>query len=419
MPAKNSRLSGFHKMEMDERIELILENTELEEEDVEKLVERGLSNEEADRMIENVVGTLELPVGIATNFKINDEDYLVPMVIEESSVVAAASYAAKLARESGGFYATTTEPVMISQIQVTGLSDPYNAKMKVLEHKEEIMELADEQDPVLVEHGGGVRDVRCRVLDSNYGPYLIVHLLVDCRDAMGANAVNTMAEAVAPKIEEITGGSVYLRILSNLADHRLARARAVFDKDVIGEDTVEGVLNAYEFARVDPYRCATHNKGVMNGITAVVSATGNDTRAVEAGCHSYASVGGYGSLTTWEKNENGDLVGTIEVPVPVGLIGGATSSHPVVQSNLKILDLDNAQELGEVMAAVGLAQNFGALRALASEGIQKGHMKLHAKNVAVQAGAEGDLVDKVAEKMVAEGKVRADRAKELLEEMEG
>ena len=418
MPVENSRLSGFHKKNYEERVEEIAEVVGLDEEDIANLVGEGLSDTEADRMIENVVGTFELPVGIATNFKINGQDYLVPMVIEESSVVAAASKAAKQARESGGFFAETTEPVMISQIQVTGLSDPFNAKMKVLENKDEIIELANDQDPVLVEHGGGVRDIRCRVLDSRYGPYLIVHLLVDCRDAMGANAVNTMAEAVAPLIEDITGGSVYLRILSNLAKHRLARARVVYDKDVIGEKAVEGVLQAYEFARVDPFRCATHNKGVMNGITAVVSATGNDTRAVEAGAHSYAAKdGSYKPLTTWEKNEDGDLVGSIEIPVPVGLIGGATSSHPVAQTNLKILGVDTAQELGKVMASVGLAQNFAALRALAMEGIQKGHMKLHAQNVAVAAGADEDIVKKVAERMVKEGKVRQDRAEEIIKEI--
>ncbi|MBS3816568.1 MAG: hydroxymethylglutaryl-CoA reductase, degradative [Candidatus Thermoplasmatota archaeon] len=419
MSDEKSRLSGFHKKDLDERLELVKENSSVDEEQLEKLMGEGLSNDEADRMIENVVGTYELPVGVATNFKVNGEDVLVPMVIEESSVVAAASFAAKLARENGGFQASSTEPVMISQIQVTGLSNAHAAKMKVLEKKEELCELADEQDPVLVEHGGGVEDIRCRVLESRFGPYLVVHLLVNCQDAMGANAVNTMAEAVAPRVEEITGGDVYLRILSNLAEHRLARARAVWKKEEIGEDTVEGVLQAYEFARVDPYRCATHNKGVMNGVTAVVSATGNDTRAVEAGAHSYAaSGGGYSPLTTWERTEDGDLAGTIEIPVPVGTIGGATSSHPGAKANLKIMGVEDSQELGEIIASVGLAQNFGALRALASEGIQKGHMKLHAKNVAVQAGVGEESVDEVAQKMVDEGSIRVDRAKEIAEDLE-
>ena len=417
MSVKNSRLSGFHKKDLKERVEEIAELVGLDEEEVSSLVEDGLGLESADRMIENVVGKFELPVGVATNFLVNGRDYLVPMVIEESSVVAAASKAAKLARKTGGFFSSTTEPLMISQIQVTGVSDPWNSKMKVLEKKDEIMELADEQDPVLVEHGGGCRDVRCRVVDSRYGSYLVVHLLVDCQDAMGANAVNTMAEAVAPLVEEVTGGKVYLRILSNLAKHRLARVRVKYSKDDISEEAVEGVLQAYEFARVDPFRCATHNKGVMNGVTAVVSATGNDTRAVEAGAHSYAAMDGYSPLTTWEKNDDGDLVGSIEIPVPVGLIGGATSSHDVAKVNLKILGVESAQELGEVMASVGLAQNFAALRALSTEGIQKGHMKLHAQNVAIAAGAGEGVVEEVAAKMVDEGKVRADRAREIIKEL--
>jgi len=415
MSEETSRLEGFHKKELEERVKLVKENSSADE-SLDHLVGKGLSNQKADQMIENVVGTYELPVGIATNFRINDEDLLIPMVIEESSVVAAASYGAKLARGTGGFHANTTEPVMISQIQVTGLSDANAAKVKVLEKKDELIDIAEEQDPVLVEHGGGVEDIRCRVLKSRFGDYLVVHLLVNCQDAMGANAVNTMAEAVAPHVEELTGGDVYLRILSNLADQRLARARAVWDKEEIGKDTVEGVIQAYEFARVDPYRCATHNKGVMNGVTAVVMATGNDTRAVEAGAHSYAASGGvYSPLTVWEKTKDGDLAGSIEIPVPVGIVGGATSSHPGAQANLEILGVESAQELGEVLASVGLAQNFAALRALASEGIQKGHMRLHAKNVAVQAGAEEDEVERVAEKMIEEGKVRADRAEEILE----
>ncbi|MFW6064293.1 MAG: hydroxymethylglutaryl-CoA reductase, degradative [Candidatus Natronoplasma sp.] len=417
MAKKTSRLEGFHKKELEERVELVKKNSGADK-SLDHLVGEGLSNQKADQMIENVVGTYELPVGIATNFKINNEDFLVPMVIEESSVVAAASYGAKLARNSGGFFAKATEPVMISQIQVTGLSDAYSAKLKVLEKKDELMKIAEEQDPVLVKHGGGVEDVRCRVLKSRFGDYLVVHLLVNCQDAMGANAVNTMAEAVAPRVEELTGGNVYLRILSNLADQRLARARAVWDKEEIGRDTVEGVIQAYEFARIDPYRCATHNKGVMNGVTAVVMATGNDTRAVEAGAHSYAaSGGGYSPLTVWEKTEDGDLAGSIEIPVPVGVIGGATSSHPGAKANLEILGVESSKELGEVMASVGLAQNFAALRALASEGIQKGHMRLHAKNVAVQAGAEGDEVEKVAERMIEKGKIRADMAEKILEEL--
>ncbi len=418
MPIENSRISGFHKLSMDQRIEKIQHLCGLSDNEIRVLYERGLSKKDADRMIENVVGTFELPIGIAANFRINDKDYLIPMVIEESSVVAAASYAAKLARDTGGFYSTTTDPVMISQIQITGLSSPHEAKLKIIEQKERLLKMANEEDPVLVKFGGGARDLRCRVLDSSFGPYLIVHLLVDCRDAMGANAVNSMAEALAPELESITGGRVYLRILSNLADNRLARSRVEYSKEVLGEETIQGVLQAYEFARVDPYRCATHNKGIMNGVTAVVNATGNDSRAVEAGAHSFATMGGgYSPLTKWERNAEGDLVGSIEIPVAVGTVGGVTSIHPVAKTLMKILGVESARELGEIIAAVGLAQNFAALRALATEGIQRGHMKLHAKNVAVAAGAPEELVDKIAEKMIKEGKIKADRASELVKEL--
>ncbi len=420
MSVKNSRLSGFHRKELEERLEIIRSECDLSDEEISSLLKKGLSNQDADMMIENVVGTYELPVGIATNFMINGEDYLIPMVIEESSVVAAASYAAKLAREGGGFSASTTEPVMIGQIQITGLSNPHGARVELLEHTSELIELANEQDPVLVEHGGGVVGLEGRVLESSFGPYLIVHLLVDCRDAMGANAVNTMVEALAPRIEDITGGRSYLRILSNMADRRLARARVAFSSDTLGEETIEGIIQAYEFARVDPYRCATHNKGIMNGVTAVVTATGNDTRAVEAGAHSYAATGGgYAPLTRWERDSKGDLVGSIEIPVAVGTIGGATSLHPVAKTALNILGVESSSELGMVLASVGLAQNFAALRALASEGIQKGHMKLHAKNMAVSAGASGDLIEKVADKMISDGKIRVDYAKDLIKKMNG
>ncbi len=402
-------------MSFEDRLEKVSTLCNLSEDDKAVLSERGLSNKMADRMIENVIGTYELPVGIAMNFRINEKDYIVPMVIEESSVVAAASYAAKLSRPMGGFYANSTEPIMISQIQITGLSDPYNASVKIIEKRDELLNLANEQDPILVKHGGGAIDMKCRVLESRYGPYLIVHLLVDCRDAMGANAVNTMAEALAPKLESITGGRVYLRILSNLAQHRLARARVVFSRDTLGDETIEGVLQAYEFARVDPYRCATHNKGIMNGVISVVNATGNDSRAIESGAHSFATIGGgYAPLTRWEKTADGDLAGSIEIPMAVGIIGGVTSTHPVSKVCMKILDVNSAKELQEVIACVGLAQNFAALRALATEGIQKGHMKLHAQNIAIAAGAPEEMVDKVAEEMIKEGKIRADRAKELI-----
>lgn len=417
---KSSKISGFYKLSPKERLEIVKNFSQLSEEEVEALAKTGsLDMEQADRMIENVVGTFELPVGIAVNFQINGKDYLIPMAIEEPSVVAAASNAAKMARPKGGFLTSHTGPIMIGQIQLTNVKDPYGAKMAILAKKEEILKIANDQDPVLVKFGGGARDIEVRVVNTVKGPMVVNHLLVDCRDAMGANAVNTMAEAVAPFIEEITGGRVYLRIISNLASYRLARAKAVFDKEALGgDDVVDGVIEAYAFAAADPYRCATHNKGIMNGITAVVRATGNDTRAVEAGAHSYASVSGhYSPLTVWEKNANGDLVGTIEIPTAVGLIGGATKVHPTAKAAVKILGVKTAQELGEIMAAVGLAQNLGALRALATEGIQKGHMALHARNIAIMAGASRDIVDEVVKRLVERGKIRMDIAKEIIDEI--
>ncbi len=415
---KTSKISGFYKKSVEERLNIVKEFAELSDEEADFLLKGHLDIELADRMIENVVGMTEVPMGIATNFLINGKDYLIPMAIEEPSVVAAASHAAKLAREGGGFYTSSTEPIMISQIQVVGLKNPHFAKMQVLEHKDELMRIANEQDPVLVKVGGGCRDITARVIDSKMGPMLVVHLHVDVRDAMGANAVNTMAEALAPYIEDITGGKVYLRILSNLAIYRLARARAVWKKDVIGEETVEGILYAYEFARVDPFRAATHNKGIMNGIDAVLIATSNDWRAVEAGAHAYAAMTGqYTSMSHYEKDAEGNLVGSIEIPLAVGTIGGATSTHPKAKIARKILRVQNAREFSEILAAVGLAQNFAALRALATEGIQRGHMSLHARNIAVMAGAKGEEIDIVAEKLVEERKVRVDRAREILEEI--
>ncbi len=410
-----SDIQGFYKLPFEERVKIVKEFAGLTDNDVEILMGRGLNLDQAQRMIENVVGTLELPFGVAVNFLINGKDYLIPMVIEEPSVVAAASNAAKLARSGGGFHTSSTDPLMIGQIQLVNVENPFSARLQILEKKKEILEIANQQDPVLVKFGGGCKDLDVRVLDNGM---VITHLLVDCRDAMGANAVNTMAEAVAPFIEELTKGRVYLRIISNLAAHRLARARVKFSKEAIGEETVDGIIEAYEFAKTDPFRAATHNKGIMNGITAVVLATGNDTRAVEAGAHAYASMTGrYTSLTHWGKDEKGNLIGTIEIPMAVGLVGGATKSHPVAQVAVRILGVKTAAELGEVMAAVGLAQNFAALRALATEGIQRGHMKLHAKNIAQMAGATGDSIEKVAQQLIKEGKIRVDRAEEILREM--
>jgi hydroxymethylglutaryl-CoA reductase len=418
--ARNSRIEGFYKLPMAERLRIVKEFGGLS--DDEALALSGLASLDptiSDKMVENAVGSFGLPLGVAVNFLINDKDYLIPMAIEEPSVIAAASNAAKMAREKGGFWTSSTPPVMIGQVQLTGIKDPSRAKHIILERRHDIIELANKQDPMLIKAGGGARDIDVRIVNTMRGPNVIVHLLVDVRDAMGANAVNTMAEAVAPLLESIAGGKVYLRILSNLATHRLARARAVWGKDAIGgEEVVDGVMEAYYFAEADPFRCATHNKGVMNGIDAVILATGNDTRAIEAGAHSYASrSGAYKPLTTFEKTPEGDLVGTIELPMAVGLIGGATKVHPTARACIKLLGVKSAQELGEVVAAVGLAQNFAALRALATEGIQKGHMSLHAKNIVNSVGCPEELVDEVCRIMVSERKVRMDRAKEIIEEL--
>jgi hydroxymethylglutaryl-CoA reductase len=418
--AKSSELSGFYKLPVEERVKLVKEFSGLTEEEAALLKKPGaLGLDVANRMVENLVGVMPVPMGVAVNFLINGKEILVPMAIEEPSVIAAASNAAKMARKRGGFQATTTDPIMIGQIQVVGIQDAHRARFEILAHKEEILKKANDQDPVLVSFGGGARDLEVRIIDTFIGRMVIAELLVDCRDAMGANAVNTMAEAVAPMIEEISGGRVYLRIISNLAVKRLARAKAIFPADAIGgEKVVDGIIRAYAFASADPFRCATHNKGIMNGVSAVVLATGNDTRAIEAGAHAFAARSGhYSSLTTWEKMPDGNLVGTLEMPMAVGLVGGATASNPIAKLSVKILGIKTARELAETIVSVGLAQNLAALRALAAEGIQRGHMSLHARNVAVSAGATGDLIDKVAEQMVAERKIRADRAKELLEKL--
>ena len=417
--SKTSEISGFYKLTPKERVQILKEFAGLTDGEVKILQSTGsLKLELADRMIENVVGAVPIPLGIAVNFLINGRDYLIPMAIEEPSVVAAASYAAKMARSKGGFSTSSTEPVMIGQIQAVGIEYPYGAKKAILAAKSEILKKANEQDPMLVSVGGGAKDLDVKVIETSSGPMVITELYVDCRDAMGANAVNTMAEAVSPMIERITHGRVYLRIISNLAVKRLARAWTVIAKEEVGgEEVVDGIVEAYNFAAADPYRATTHNKGILNGIIAVVIATCNDHRAIEAGAHAYAARSGhYGPLTVWEKNKDGDLAGSIELPMAVGIIGGATKVHPVAKVALKILGVKTANELGEVMAAVGLAQNLGALRALAHEGIQRGHMSLHARNIAITAGASGDLIDLIVEKMVEERKVRLDRAKELIEE---
>lgn len=419
---KTSEFQGFYKLSPAQRLAEVAEFSGLTTEETELLTKTGaLDMELADHMIENVVATMQLPMGVAVNFLINGRDYLIPMAVEEPSVVAAASNAARMARVKGGFFASNTGPVMRAQIQVVNVVDPYAARLKLFEAREEIMAIANAQDPMLISLGGGMKDLEVHLLKTPIGDMVIVHLIVDTRDAMGANTVNTMAEALAPHIEKITGGRVYLRILSNLADKRLVRVRTVVDKEALGgEDVVDGIVCAYAFAAVDPYRAATHNKGIMNGITPVVTATGNDTRAIEAGAHAYAARNGhYTSLTTWEKNADGDLAGSIEIPMAVGLVGGATKIHPVAKIAVKILGVKSAVELAEVIAATGLAQNLTALKALATEGIQRGHMSLHARNVAVTAGATPDIVDQVVASMVKERKVRLEYAQELVNQLKG
>jgi hydroxymethylglutaryl-CoA reductase len=416
---RTSRISGFYKLSPKERVQIVKEFAGLTDEEVKVLRSTGaLKFELADRMIENVVGAMPIPLGIALNFLINGREYLIPMAIEEPSVVAAASNAAKMSRVKGGFFTSSTEPIMIGQVQVVGIDDPQTAKKAILAAKEDILKKANAQDPMLVSVGGGAKDLDVKLIKASTGTMVITELHVDCRDAMGANAVNTMAEAVAPMIERLTHGRVYLRIISNLATKRLARAWTVVAKEAVGgEEVVDGIVEAHAFAEADPYRAATHNKGILNGIIGVVIATGNDHRAVEAGAHAYAARSGrYGSLTVWEKNRDGDLAGSIELPMAVGIIGGATRVHPVAKIALKILGVKTARELGEVLAAVGLAQNLAALRALAHEGIQRGHMSLHARNVAITAGASGELINLIVQRMVEERRVRLDRAKELIRE---
>jgi hydroxymethylglutaryl-CoA reductase len=421
----DSRISGFYKQSVEERREKIADLADLSEEAVEALGGVGLDDVRADTVSENVIGTLEYPLSVATNFQIDGEDKLVPMAIEETSVVAAASYAARMAREEGGFTTDVSGPIMIAQIQAVDVDDPHAAKMRVLQAEDDLIELANEQDPVLVKFGGGCESVEVRVVDTPRGDMVVTHLIVNVQDAMGGNAVNSMAEALAPEIEELTGGDVELRILSNLADRRLARATcrippeilADEDSDLTGEAVRDRIVDAWAFAEGDPYRAATHNKGIMNGIDAVTTATFNDWRAIEAGAHTFAAMGGYDSLTTYEVDDDGYLSCSIELPIQVGTVGGATQLQPVAGAAMEILDVESADELAGVFAAVGLAQNLAALRALTSEGIQQGHMSLHAKNIAIQAGAPEELVDQIAEIMVEEDAIRQDRAEELLDDL--
>jgi len=403
---------------LEERLRVVAEWAELDSNEVSLLKNFGnLDPKIADSMIENVVGAMSYPFAIATNFLINGRDYLVPMVIEESSVVAAASNGAKMLREGGGIYAKAGPQYMIGQIHLMKVDAPRYRAMQILEKKAEILDHANQQDPTLVKLGGGAKDLEVRVIETRRGPAIVVHLIVDVVDAMGANAVNTMVEAVAPLLEKIVGGEARLRIVSNYAIYRIVRAWAKTPPEAVGgRDVAEKIVDASALAEADPFRAVTHNKGILNGIIAVALATAQDHRAIEAGAHAYAARDGvYRPLSTWDIDRDGNLVGTLEIPLQVGTVGGATRVHPVARIALKILKVKSARELAEVMAAVGLAQNLAALKALVTEGIQKGHMKLHAKNLAIMAGATGELIDIVAEQMVREGRIRYDYAKELVE----
>ena len=425
IPTHTSRLPGFREQELAERLDRLAQASGISPEALAALAgEAGLTPDQADHMVENAVGVFGLPLGVALNFVVNGREVLVPMAIEEPSVVAGASFMAKLARAGGGFQATSSEPQMIAQLQVLDLADPDDARRRVLDHRAEILAEVDTVDPVIAGLGGGARDLEARILrETAVGPMLIVHLIVDVRDAMGANAVNTAAERLAPRLEQLTGGRVHLRIMSNLADRRLATSRCRIPAstlafgDFSGERVRDGIVEAWAFAEADPYRAATHNKGILNGVDAVVIATGNDWRAIEAGAHAYAARSGrYTSLSRWSAGTDGGLEGELEMPMAVGTVGGATRVHPVARAALELMGVTSARHLAEIVVSVGLAQNLAALRALATEGIQRGHMGLHARQVAIAAGATGDLVERVAQRLIIDGVIRIDRAQALLED---
>ena len=423
-----ARIPGFYNLSLDERIDELAQRSDLSPEEITILKgEGGLSLQQAQHMIENVVGLYALPLGIGLNFLVNGRDVLVPMAVEEPSVVAGASFMAKLARAGGGFSASASPPEMIGQMQVLDITDPIAARLVLLERREEILGKAAGFDPILEKLGGGPRDLEVRIIqDSHIGSFLVIHLIFDVRDAMGANAVNTACERLAPWIETLTGGRVHLRILSNLADRRLAHASCIIPLESLAfgdypaETVRDGIIAAWAFAAADPYRAATHNKGIMNGVDAVVIATGNDWRAIEAGAHAYAARSGrYTSLSNWGQDMSGNLIGSLEMPMAVGIVGGATRVHPTAKVALKLMGVTSASQLAEIMVSVGLAQNLAAIRTLATEGIQRGHMSLHAHQVAIAAGAKGDEIPEVAHQMVQENQVRSDRALVILHKLRG
>ncbi len=423
-PDFSSELPGFHKLDREARLRRAADLAQLSDRSVNALSgARGLTPDLADHMVENALGVFGLPLGLATNFIINGHERLIPMVIEEPSVVAGASYMAKLARSGGGFHAAADRALMIGQVQLLQVADQRAAGDRILASRDRLLAQIDELNPSLVAHGGGAREIEVRTFeDSPVGPMLVVHLLIDTRDAMGANTVNTAAESLAPELERLSGGRARLRILSNLADRRLARAwceipaSALASAEMQGEEVRDGIIEAWALAAVDPYRAATHNKGIMNGIDAVAVATGNDWRSVEAGAHAFAARNGsYTSLSRWRTTDAGSLRGDLELPLAVGVVGGTTQAHPTARACLELLGVSRASELAEIMVSVGLAQNLAALRALATEGIQRGHMALHARQVAIAAGAAGSQVDRVAEQLVSEDDIRLERAQALLE----
>ncbi len=416
----DSSISKFFEKSRKERLDVVANFANLSDAELDILQNDngGISFDKADKMVENAIGTFSLPLGIATNFKINGKDYIVPMVIEEPSVIAAASKGAKVARIKGGFEVSANESFSIGQIQMLDVDIP-SAISQIKNSTNELLQLANSKSNTLSKMGKGAKEISCKEIDAPSGKMLIVELLIDVGDAMGANITNTMCEAISPLIEKITGGRALLRILSNYSTRRMVKAKAVFEKEAVGgEKVVDNIISAFEFADNDVYRAVTHNKGVMNGTIAVANAVGQDSRAIEAAANAYAAQSGtYRSLTKWSKDNDGNLIGTLEIPLSVGIVGGIANVHPVAKVCTKILGVSSAQELACIMTATGLAQNYSAIRALATEGIQKGHMRLHARNLAAAAGATTDQIDEIVQKMIEEKKISLDRAKELLEQI--
>lgn len=424
-----ARIPEFYKLSVSQRVRAVRQQGLLSNQDCQALAsgEHTLSVQSADKMIENVIGVMGLPVGLGLNFLINAREYAVPLVVEEPSIVAALSSAAKVARSGGGFSVTSSEPILIGQIQIVNVPHPARAKAALIERKREVLNLANSLHPNMVARGGGAKDLEVIIHPSSGqgGDMVVVHLLVDTCDAMGANLVNTMCEGVASLVETISEGSVFLRILSNLTDRSMVKAEVTIPIDALsgkgfdGEQVRDGIILANEFASIDPYRAATHNKGIMNGIDAVALATGNDWRAIEAGAHAWAARGShYASLTQWTRDADGALKGTLEIPIKVGIVGGPLQSNPTVGMNLRLLGVESARELAEVMGAVGLAQNFSAVRALVTEGIQQGHMTLHARTVVAAAGAAPDVFETVVDQLIASGEIKIWKAREIITELD-